>query len=195
MNTDLSLEELLVSHGDQLVRWMEQMAQGLSRYECPQDLAQGLAAEILSHSTAFEYQGEAAFHAWLRTRAVRYVANRHAHWSALKRGSGRILRLTLTGKTGSGLEGLLPHSNRTGPATFAERRDLLVVATRALSTLPQRDRQMVQWSSEGVPLAEQAERLSITYAAAQRASSRANERLRASFHLLSRTTRPTSAES
>ena len=63
---------------------------------------------------------------------------------------------------------------------------MLELATRALSLLPERDRSLVRWASEGVDLTEQAERLGLGYAAVQRAAHRAVERLRGTLELARR---------
>jgi DNA-directed RNA polymerase specialized sigma24 family protein len=76
-----------------------------------------------------------------------------------------------------------PASRRTGPSTRAERRDLLVVATRALAALPERDAELVRHLMHGLPISETASRLSITPEAAQRARLRAVERLKKVFAL------------
>ena len=57
-------------------------------------------------------------------------------------------------------------------------------ATRALHRMQPRDRMLVQWMSESVPLEEQAERLDMTYAAVQRAGLRAVERFRKVYELI-----------
>ena len=54
----------------------------------------------------------------------------------------------------------------------------------ALDALPERDRALVRWSGAGVELAEQAERLGLSYAAAQRAAHRALARYRQALQVL-----------
>ena len=51
---------------------------------------------------------------------------------------------------------------------------------------PERDRNLVQMASEGVPLREQAERLQLSYAAVQKAGLRALERFRKAYELVAR---------
>ena len=79
-----------------------------------------------------------------------------------------------------------PAATATGPSTFAERRELLVLATKALTSLPQRDVDLVRWRSEGLGIDEQSERLGLSYAATQRAGLRALERFQAAFELVLR---------
>jgi len=74
----------------------------------------------------------------------------------------------------------------TGPATFADRRAQMEVATRALGLLPGRDRELVQALSRGLSIEETAERMGISHAAAQRARLRAQERFRQTYELVMR---------
>jgi DNA-directed RNA polymerase specialized sigma24 family protein len=73
----------------------------------------------------------------------------------------------------------------TGPSTFAARREMIALAARALDLLLPRDRDLVRWSSEGVPLEEQADRLGIAYEAVGKARQRAVERFKKTFALVS----------
>ena len=68
--------------------------------------------------------------------------------------------------------------------THASRKELLVLVARALAVLSPRDRQLVTWATEDLPLQEQASSLGLTYPAAQKAAQRALERLRKAFRLL-----------
>jgi DNA-directed RNA polymerase specialized sigma24 family protein len=62
----------------------------------------------------------------------------------------------------------------------------LKLALEALATLLPKDRDLVRWSSEAVPLEEQAERLGISYDAAKQARLRALERFRKAYELSTR---------
>ena len=178
-----ALADLLVRYRRQLVRHLERAGGGLLAYESAEDLAQGVHLRALDDGS-FEYRSDEAFVAWLYTVAGRHVADRNDYWKALKRGSGRVLRLTMSG-TGS-WAGFGPVATATGPSTFASRRELLVIVAKAMSALPERDRRLVRWASEGLSVGEQAERLELTYAAAQRAGLRAQDRLRKAVELVSR---------
>jgi len=109
------------------------------------------------------------------------LADRHAHWSALRRRPARLLRLTLGGESGAGVD---PALSATGPSTFAARRELMDIAVKALTLLREEDRRLVRWQSEGVLLKEQAERLGASYAATDSASRRAVERYRKAFRIV-----------
>ena len=180
-----SLRDLLVEHREPLAAFLRRRGSGLLRFESLEDLVQGVHLRALREAPNFEWQGEKEFFAWLYTLARRQIAERHAYWSALKRGSGRVLRFTYTGGgTGAIPFAAAPAGTAAGPATFAARREMIVLATRALATLPERDRQLVTWATEGLELEEQARRLRLSYAAVQRAGLRAQERFRKAFELL-----------
>jgi len=179
-----SLQSLLVARHAELVRWLGREARGLLQYESAEDLAQGVHLRVLEHQDSFEYRGDAEFGGWLFTLARRHVADRHDYWTAVRRGSGHVLRFTLAG-TGALKLGGIAGRVFTGPTTFAERRELHVLAARALATLPERDRDLVRWMSEGVELELQAQRLELSYAAVQRAGLRAVERFKKAFHVVS----------
>ena len=178
------LEELLVRERPMLLAWLERRAGKLTRYESPEDLAQAVHLRALQARERFRYEGEEAFRAWLVTLAQNHLVDRRQHWAALKRGASRVVRWTLGEGSQSGAAARLPASSSTSPSGFAARRELLAQCARALAALPERDRQLVRWQSEGVPLAEQAERLGLSYAATQRAGLRALERLRKVWRLL-----------
>lgn len=183
--SDPSLDTLLVTHEPTLRRLVRREARGLLRFESEDDLIQGIVSRALGAAATFEWEGEAPFVAWLLTIGRRHVADRHDWWRALKRGSTRVLRLTWSGtQPGDPLANLLPPETVTGPGTFAARRESLATLARALDALTERDRNLALWHAEDIPLEEQAERLDVSYAAAQRAGLRALERLRKAFVLL-----------
>ena len=103
----------------------------------------------------------------------------------MRRGSGKVLRITFSG-SGSGVD--LPPALQAGPSTVASRKEMLVLAAKAMAALPPRDRKLVRWASEGVPLEDQAERLELSYAAVQKAGLRALERFRKTFIIASKMT-------
>jgi DNA-directed RNA polymerase specialized sigma24 family protein len=144
-------------------------------------LVQGVCEHALRVAERFEFRGDERFVAWLLEIGRQHLADRHRYWSALKRGSARVLRLTWTGlEDGAGKE-RVPSSTATGPATYAARREQLAFAARALALLSERDRKLVRWLSEGVPVDEQAQRLELSADSVRRASSRALERFRKTF--------------
>ena len=181
------LESLLVQHDTTLLVFLGHEASGLLRFESLEDLAQGVHLRALGRRDSFHFLGEQPFLAWLRAIARHHIADRHEHWSAIKRHSGKVVRYTLSGShTDDSWGALLPADSRSGPGTFASRRELLILVSRALGLLPPRDRDLVRWMSEGVAIEAQASQLNISYAAAQRAGLRAVERLRKTFELVRR---------
>lgn len=180
-----SLQTVLTNQRASLRALVEREASGVLAFESADDVVQGITMRALS--ARFEYRDEASTVAFVRVLARHYIADRHDYWCALRRGSGKVLRLTWSdSKTASSP---VPPQSSPGPATFAERRELIALATKALHTLPDRDRQLVTWMSQGIDLDEQAERLELSYAACQRAGHRALDRFRIAFELLVTSTR------
>lgn len=180
------LPSLLVLHGSRIAVIVRHEARGLLRYETEEDLVQGVHLRALQRTEEFRWQGEAPFFAWLRRIAETHLADRREYWYALKRRSGRVLRLTRAGDgtqgTGAAPE---PAATATGPSTFAARRERVLLVARVLDALLPRDRDLVRWTADGVPLDEQAARLDLAYEAAGKARQRALERFRKAFALAS----------
>ena len=82
------------------------------------------------------------------------------------------------GMPGMGMGGANPAAQSAGPATFAERREQVGLAMKALDQLPERDRKLMEWHAADVPLEEIALRLGIAYDAAKHARQRALEKFR-----------------
>jgi RNA polymerase sigma factor (sigma-70 family) len=178
------LASLLAAADDDVLRIARHQGRRLLRHESADDLAQGIRARALERGASFEFRSEAEFRGWLQTVAQSYLADRHTYWTRLKRNPARLVRLTWgagTGDTGAAPE---PPGTRTGPSTFASRREQLALAVRALSMLLPRDRDIVTCDADGLDIAEIAERLSVSYDAAERARLRALERFRKAYRLL-----------
>ncbi len=169
----MSLGELLTEYRGDLTVFVRRHAGRLLRFEGVEDLVQGIHVRALE--APYEHRGREPFLKWMYQLARRHLAGRYAHWVALRRKPAALVRLTQAdGATASD----------TGPRTYAERRELLTIAVRALAILPPKDRQMVQWESEDVPLAERADNMGVSYAAADSARRRALERFRKTFDYL-----------
>ncbi|MBL9149285.1 MAG: hypothetical protein JNM94_11380 [Phycisphaerae bacterium] len=143
----------------------------LLRFESVEDLVLGMQQTALRMLDRFEWRGEEAFRAWMAQIARRHLHARRDHWFAIRRHGGAVLRLTRSGV-------FTPLATEIGPRTFAQRREDLALVTKALDLLLPRDRDLVVWASQGVALAEQAERLGLTIDATRKAATRATERLR-----------------
>ena len=59
-----------------------------------------------------------------------------------------------------------------------------------MDSLLERDRQLIEWSSQGATIKEMAEPLEISHDACERAKLRAFERLRKAYHLMFRSNTP-----
>ncbi|MHC4339989.1 MAG: RNA polymerase sigma factor [Planctomycetota bacterium] len=179
------LPELLVQFRADLLRFVERHAGSLLRFETTEDLLQGIHLRALEHKGGFQFQGRERFLAWLYKVARNYLGARRVHWNALKRKPAGLFRLTQSVSSDPGAI-VAPAATATGPSTFADRREQLTIAVKALAVLMPRDQQLVQWSTDGVENAEMAERLGISREAAERARLRALERFRKAHQLLSR---------
>jgi RNA polymerase sigma factor (sigma-70 family) len=157
----------------------------LLRFESVEDLVQGTAQEALRSAGQLEWRGEEAFKSWVITIAKRHVMGRRDYWFAMKRNPGALLRLTLTGSAGNRVERPELAAEQAGPSTFAFRREQLVLITKAMGLLMTRDRELVSWASNGLSTAEMAARLGISEEATEKARTRALERLRKAFRLVS----------
>lgn len=187
MSAQPELARLLAEHQSDLESFLAPRAGWLLRFESVEDLAQGVRMRVIERSGSFRYEGDAPFFAWLHRVAQSYLADRANYWSALKRRSSALLRLTAGGSEGAAgtAAASMPISTMTGPETVAHRKELLTMAVQVLAALPERDAQLVRWSSEGVSLHEQASRLGISYEAAKKAGQRALERYRDAYRFAS----------
>ena len=179
----MNLSELLVNHRRDLARFLQHQAGWLLRYEAADDLLQGLYVRVLEQAGKFEYRGPEPFLAWVYKVARHNLAERRRYWSRLKRKPAALVRLT-SGGTTDGHSPVDPADTATGPVTFAERREQLTIAVRAMAVLLERDQELVRWASESVDTAAVARRLEISVEAARRARNRALERFRWAFDLL-----------
>jgi RNA polymerase sigma factor (sigma-70 family) len=184
------LGDLLERHRSRVAGIVRGEARGLLRFETEEDLVHGVVLRALERGGTFEWRGEPSFFAWLRRISESYIADRRAHWGTLKRRSGRVLRFAGSGETAGGSAVPEPAADGTGPSTFAARREMIALATRALDLLLPRDRDLVRWSADGVTLEEQAARLGVAYEAVGKARQRAIERFRKTFALVSGGTPP-----
>jgi RNA polymerase sigma factor (sigma-70 family) len=167
---------------------VERHAGELLKYEHRDDLVQLVQLRAIEKGAGFRYEGEEAFRGWLLELARNCLADRRDYWRARKRRPDRLLHLTGTSSDAIARGGAAPEppSSKPGPLTSASRREELRMAARALGTLLDRDCKLVRWTAEDVPLAEQAERLKISYDAAEKARARALERFRRAYELVVR---------
>jgi len=185
------LSVLLESNRGALARFFEREAQGLLKHESVDDLVQGAHLRALRQAEQFTYRSEREFLAWMQIIARQHIGDRRDYWVALRRDAGSVLRIT-TSPGGSQVgdsapSGVNPTANLIGPATFAMRRELVGVATKAIACLLPRDQEIVRAVCQGASNAEIAETLGVAYDAAEKAKNRALERFRKTFELMTRT--------
>lgn len=162
----------------------EEAGAALLRFDSVSDLVQGAMREGVRAASGFEERGEDAFRAWVYQIARRHLNARREYWFACKRNAGPLLRLSLSGADRT--IHLDPSDARTGPATVAFRREQMILMTRAIAMLMPRDRDIVTWVGRGERSPEIASRLGITDGAAEKARTRALERLRKAFTIIER---------
>ena len=180
------LPSLLVQYRPQLLAFAEREAgRALLRYESADDLVQNVHQEALGCADRFEWRSEKEFLSWVYTVARRCFSSRRAHWFAAKRDCSKVLRLNWSGAGSDQSPFILDQADTgTGPSTFAFRREILLLVTKAMALLLPRDRDIVRWMIEGIAVKEQAARQGLSHEAAARAQSRALERLRKAYRLL-----------
>ncbi|MEM8712225.1 MAG: sigma factor, partial [Planctomycetota bacterium] len=114
--------------------------------ESVEDLVQEVHTRVLDRPDAYVEHEGVPFEAWLGRVATRVVQDRRDYFRALKRDGAKVLRLAFSSSESA--QELLKDvaASVTGPLTFAARREQLHLAARALDTLMERDR----WLIEGV---------------------------------------------
>ena len=112
-----------------------------------------------------------------------HLSDRRDYWTAQKRRPERLLRLTQSDGTSPGAV-REPAASAPGPVTRADRADRLRIAEEALTMLLPRDADLVRGQADGLTIDDEAVRLEISYAAAQKARERALDRYRKAFLLL-----------
>ncbi len=166
-----------------LMAFLNKEASGLLRFESLDDIYQAVQLRALESARGFSDQGEEAFTGRLITLARRTIADRNDYWRAIKRDCGRLLRLSWSSSSG-GTGGSRVVASSPGPSTWASRRELLILASRALAILGERDRDLIAGEMAGRPLSKVAESLEISNDAARKTRDRALERLRKTFQIL-----------
>lgn len=179
----MRLARLLEDHRAALLAYVRRHAGTLLRHETAEDLAQHACVKALEHERTFRYEGDEAFRGWLYAVARSSLGERRDYWQAQRRRPERLLHLTSadTPTPGAARE---PAVRKTGPGTAASRKEQIALAAKALSLLLPRDAQLIRWTAEDLPLAEQARKLGISYDAVEKARQRALERYRQAFALL-----------
>ncbi|MCA9322823.1 MAG: sigma-70 family RNA polymerase sigma factor [Planctomycetes bacterium] len=182
---DEAFAALLEEHRDALVHFLTREAKGLARWETPDDLAQQVHLAALKVRGRLEWRGEVAFRRWIEAIARQVISDRAAYWRARKRDAGQLLRITVASPVSAvTLRGVDPADARTGPVTFTMRKDALRHAAMALTTLNERDQDLLRRFQEGATSPEIAKALGLELASAQRAIHRARRRFEQAFAVL-----------
>jgi RNA polymerase sigma factor (sigma-70 family) len=179
------LSHLLEAHRPRLTGFVRRHAGVCLRHETEDDLVQGIHMQAIAQAERFEFRSEPEFEAWVLRIARGHLSDRRAYWTAGKRRPERLLRLTQSDGPTPGAA-RVPASSVAGPVTRADRADRLRLAEEALTMLLPRDAELVRGQADGLTIDDEAERLELTYAAAQKARERALERYRKAFVLLAR---------
>jgi RNA polymerase sigma factor (sigma-70 family) len=182
-----SLDDRIVAMEPELRGFIARRAGRLLAFDELEDLVQTALLRALERAPGTHFDTDAELRAWLFKVAASALQDRREHWRTLKRGAARIVRLTWSERPTEGAAS--PPAPGAGPLTWAAGRELVALAARAVAALPERDRDLVRWRSEGVPLEEQAARLGLDYATVQRAGLRAMERFEKLFELALRAAR------
>ena len=183
--TPHDLSPLLEKHRSTLAGFVRRHAGVSLQHETEEDLVQGIHMQAIAQAERFEYRSEPEFEAWVLRIARGHLSDRRAYWTASKRRPERLLRLTQSDGPSPGAA-REPASSVPGPLTRADRADRLRLAEEALTMLLPRDADLVRGQADGLTIEDEAERLEISYAAAQKARERALDRYRKAFVLLAK---------
>lgn len=179
---EFDLADLLDRYRDWLLKFVEREARGLLRRESGDDLVGGVHLRALQQEEGFDYRSDEEFLGWLKLIARQQIADRHDYWKAQRRQATHMLRVTSRETTqGAQLEGKI-----TGPETWTARREMMEIATRAITLLLPRDRQVVQMVTDGDSVAAVAKKINVSRAAAEQARSRAMRRFSKLVELLAK---------
>lgn len=186
MDDPPDLEQLILERSELVEAVVRRHAGSLLRLETVDDLAQGARLSVLQSADAFDWRGPSAFDGWIATVVRNHLNDRRSYWNAARRNAGHLLRVSLAGPQSGVTKGVEPISSRTGPLTFAERRDQVDVAMQALATLLPRDQELLELERQGATIQEVADALELTLDSAGRARLRALDRFRRAFDLFER---------
>jgi RNA polymerase sigma factor (sigma-70 family) len=170
---------LVVQHLSKIRSFVERRGRDLIDREDLEDLVQGVVVAALRSAPGFRYHGPAQLVAWLHTIAGRYLRERRRFWAARRRKGMRPLRITSSdSSTVASRARVNPPAKGPGPSTVAGQREEIDSVLEAIAALSPRDQEILRLWREGLDTSEISRRLEISRDAAERARSRALERLR-----------------
>jgi RNA polymerase sigma factor (sigma-70 family) len=177
------LERLVVQHLSEIRSFVARRGRDLIDREDLDDLVQGVVVAALRSAPSFRYRGPGQLVAWLYLIAGRYLSERRRFWAARRRKGMRPLRITSSGSStvASGAR-VNPPATGPGPSTVAGRREEIDSVLKAIAALSARDQEVLRLWKEGFDTQEMSHYLGISRDAAERARSRALERLRQALH-------------
>jgi len=145
--------------------------------ESASDLVQSVCREVLQDLGEFQYQGEAAFRAFLEQAALRKILDRGRFWRAEKRDPAREGEAERAASFSRDELSALAASLGS-PSGEVARREEFERLERALERVGEADRRLIRWIYvEGLTHSEAARRLETTEVNSRKQLSRALARI------------------
>lgn len=175
-----ALDLLLLEHHDALIRAVKKsIPTAQQALVSAEDVCQEAYAQAFQAIGGFTWNGPGSFAAWLRTIALRRLADALRRLGAAKRGGGTPA-VKATGpdeESAVSLLQLLADQQRS-PSQSAARREVASLVDRALAQLPtDQERALRMRYFEGLTVAETAERMERSPGAIQMLCSRGLEQI------------------
>jgi RNA polymerase sigma-70 factor (ECF subfamily) len=124
--------------------------------ESASDLVQSVCRDVIQNMGGFQWEGEAAFRAWLCTAAARKVADRAAYWNTARRDVAKEA-------TGGDEALLMVYRQSASPSEVVQGREALERIEGAFDKLPEDYREAIVLSRIlGLPREEVAKRMGKT---------------------------------
>lgn len=173
-----AVDELLQRHLPDLQAYVRRnISPSVLAKESSSDVVQSVCREVLQHVERFEYQGEAAFRAWLQQAALRKLIDRHRYYHAGKRDLARELGGQQSASLTSAEAALLA-SGLGSPSGDAQLHEEVARLEQAFSELVPADQAILRLIYvEGLSHAQAAERLGTSEVNSRKQLSRALARL------------------
>ena len=173
-----AIDELLERHLPGLQQYVRRNISPLVlAKESASDLVQSVCREVLADLPGFQYQGEAAFRAWLHQAALRKLIDRQRYYRAEKRDPAHEIAAA-GGDSLSRDELTLLATSLGSPSGEAERKEDLGRLERGLAELSEADRRLLRMIFvEGLTHAQAADRLGTSEVNSRKQLSRALARL------------------
>jgi RNA polymerase sigma-70 factor, ECF subfamily len=145
--------------------------------ESSSDVVQSVCREVLADVGRFEYQGEAAFRAWLHQAALRKIIDRHRYYRAEKRDGAREVAPESASTLTSDELAVLATSIHT-PSRDAMMNEEIERLERGFAKLAEADQRVIKLVYvEGLTHSQVAERLGCSEVNSRKMLSRALARL------------------